>query len=465
MSKEMGTGNVGPGRGVGGVGQKTSIGKIVSYTSGSIPANLLSLAMGSYVQFYYTDVLKGDAGWIGVAAVIQAIYATCLYPFLGYLSDKVSSRWGRRIPFILYGSAPLGIAFILIWLAPVNPSKVLLFTGYFFVTSILYDTLYNLTMVNWSALFPEMFRHSSTRATASAWKQMFGIIGLVAGLALPPALASAIGWPLMGALFGAISIATMLTTIPSMELRKRRQQQRDQVGNPVNADQALPIAQALKHTLVNRSFVSFVGMRFFVQLAFTLLTADLSFYAKYNLGISQNQQSLMLLGTLAVALPLVYVWGWIAPRFGAWRTEVAAICLFALGLVPFLFATTFHAALISALLVGVGLSGILMMTDVLISDVIDEDALQTTKRREGMFYSIHGIIVGLCTPAQLGLTTLVLVNTGYTHTGAQPASALMGMRALITIIPLIAAVIGLIFFSFYPLRKKQVQTLQEKLQQ
>ncbi|QSO50683.1 MFS transporter [Alicyclobacillus curvatus] len=442
--------------------RKASTGKIMSYTSGSVAANLVSLAFGTYVQFYYTDVLKGNTEWIGVAVTIQAIYATLLYPFLGYLSDRTNSRWGRRVPFIVYGAAPLGVAFMLVWLAPISPSHVLLFTAYFFVTSILYDTLFNLTMVNWSALFPEMFQSSHERAYASAWKQMFGIVGLVAGLALPRMIANAIGWPLMGVLFGILCIATLLTTIPSMELRRRRQQQLAQTAL-TDVNLTMPVGQALKYTLVNRSFMTFVGMRFFVQLGFTLLTADLSFYAKYNLGISGTQQSILLLGTLVVALPLVYVWGFIVPKLGAFVSEVLAIILFGLALIPFIFAKTYTAALIAGLLIGIGLSGVLMLTDVLISDVIDADHIATRHRREGMFYSIHGLIISLNTPVQALLTTLILVLTGYTHSGKEPASALFGFRFLITLLPMVCLIIGLLFFIFYPLKKRQVAENQKQL--
>jgi GPH family glycoside/pentoside/hexuronide:cation symporter len=437
--------------------------KIISFTTGSIPANLVSLAYGSYVQSYYIDVLHGQPDWIGVAATIQAVYATLVYPFLGYLSDRTYSRWGQRVPFIMYGSVPLGVAFMLVWTPPVSAHQVLLFSLYFLLTAIFYDTMFNLTMVNWSALFPEMFRTPAERSMASAWKQMFGIIGLVGGLALPTLIAAKMGWPAMGVLFGIISILALLTTIPSMELKRRRAEQR--AGRAHGQSVGLPVRQALKHTLVNKSFVTFIGMRFFVQFAFTMLTADLYYYAKYNLGLVDGQQSYLLLATLAVALPLVYVWGWLVPRIGASRAVVLAILLFGLALCSFNFTNTFSAALMAAFFLGVGLSGILVLTDILISDIIDEDQVRTGVRREGMFYGIHGLLVGLCTPAQAVVTTAVLVSTGYTNAlGAhQPTSALFGFKMMITWIPLVALAVALLFFWRYPLHRKHVTRIQEQL--
>ncbi len=438
--------------------------KVISYTSGSIPANLLSLAFGTYVQFYYIDTLKGSPLWIGLAATIQALYATLVYPFLGYLSDRVSSRWGRRVAFIIYGAVPLGVTFILVWIPPFPATKVLLFTAYFFVTALLYDTLFNITMVNWSALFPELFHTSTARASASAWKQMFGIIGLIAGLALPQMIASNIGWGPMAIIFGILGIATLLTTIPSFDLRHRREQALNQSEASAHTV-TLSVRQALKYTLFNRSFLTFVGMRFFVQFAFTMLTADLSYYAKYNLSLSGTQQSLLLLGTLVVALPLVYVWSAVIPRIGAFRTAIIAIILFGLALLPFFFAKNFVTALLCGLAIGIGLSAILILTDVLISDVIDEDQLKTGDRREGIFYGIHGLIVGLCTPAQAIVTTIVLTASGYTHSAHQTTSALLGFKLMITLIPMLALIIGLIIFVFYPLRKQHVMKNQKQLYQ
>ena len=438
--------------------------KVISYSSGSITANLLSLAFGTYVQFYYIDTMKGSPLWIGLAATIQALYATLVYPFLGYLSDRVPFCWERRVAFIIYGAVPLGLTFILVWIPPFPSTKVVLFTAYFFITALLYDTFYNITMVNWSALFPELFHTSTARAYASAWKQMFGIIGLIAGLALPQMIASNIGWRPMAIIFGILSIATLFTTIPSFDLRHRREQALNQ-SEASDHTVTLSVRHALKYTLFNRSFLTFIGMRFFVQFAFTILTADLSYYTKYNLSLSGTQQSLLLLGTLVVALPLVYVWSAVIPRIGAFRSTIIAIILFGLALLPFLFVKSFITALLCGLAIGIGLSAILILTDVLISDVIDEDQLNTGERREGIFYGIHGLIVGFCTPAQAIVTTIVLTASGYKHSPHQSTLALLGFKLMITLIPILALIIGLIIFMFYPLKKEHVIQNQKKLYQ
>ena len=84
-----------------------------------------------------------------------------------------------------------------------------------------------------------------------------------------------------------------------------------------------------------------------------------------------------------------------------------------------------------------------------------------------MFYGIHSLLVGLCTPAQAVVTTAILVSTGYTNALGthQPTSALLGFKMMITWIPLVALGVALLFFWRYPLHRRRVTKIQEQLRQ
>jgi len=51
---------------------------------------------------------------------------------------------------------------------------------YFLAVTFLFDFFYTLVVLNWTALFPEMFPSLEERAQVSAWRQLFGLIGLAA---------------------------------------------------------------------------------------------------------------------------------------------------------------------------------------------------------------------------------------------------------------------------------------------
>lgn len=52
-------------------------------------------------------------------------------------------------------------------------------------------------------------------------------------------------------------------------------------------------------------------------------------------------------------------------------------------------------ALLAAVLIGCGLSGLILLGEVILCDVIDEDELRTGRRREGMYFGLSGLVTTL----------------------------------------------------------------------
>jgi GPH family glycoside/pentoside/hexuronide:cation symporter len=72
---------------------------------------------------------------------------------------------GRRVPCIAGGIVPLSLVFIFLWTPPVNGYVALLI--YFAIMMFLFEGLFTMVMLNWTALFPEMFQSLKDRATVS----------------------------------------------------------------------------------------------------------------------------------------------------------------------------------------------------------------------------------------------------------------------------------------------------------
>ena len=107
----------------------------------------------------------------------------------------------------------------------------------------LFDTLYTVTILNWASLYPEMFPTLKERSLVNAFRQSFGMLGLILGIALPPIIYGTWGWGWMGAVFGAIISGALLVALWGSREHLE-----------FCCEKQLPFFASFKATLKNRSF-------------------------------------------------------------------------------------------------------------------------------------------------------------------------------------------------------------------
>jgi|ADurb_Gel_02_Slu_FD_contig_123_21905_length_1414_multi_5_in_0_out_1_1 GPH family glycoside/pentoside/hexuronide:cation symporter len=412
------------------------------YCLGSFTAALLGQAFSSWAQLYYVDVLKMPLVLYGTGMTIYGIWNAINDPLAGQWSDRTRTRWGRRIPFILFGTIPFCAIFVLVWAVPqsVQASPSSLF-AYFLGMAFLFDGLFTVVILNWTALFPEMYPSLGERSSVSAAKQALGIVGMIVGMAMAPAVRDLVGWTGMGIIFGALGLAAMFLSL--LGSRERPE---------FSEKQGLPIAEAFKYTFVNRSFITFVIMNLFVQFTFVLLPATLPFFCKYVLGLSDAQNTLVLAPIFIVALPMVWVWGRITNRLGPRGASMLAVAVFAMALVPFAFVNNLATVMIATAFTGVGLAGVLVLVDVLIADVIDEDEISTGARREGAYFGANAFVMRFSVSLEAIAFSVVMGMHGYNPAlEVQPASVAPGLRFLMTVVPLVSLALALVALYYYPI--------------
>jgi len=129
-----------------------------------------------------------------------------------------------------------------------------------------------------------------------------------------------------------------------------------------------------------------------------------------------------------------------------------------------LFIANLPQAFIMMLLVGAANSGITLVRDIVLSDVIDEDELRTGQRREGSYFGVNAFIERLVMVLIGGSSSLVLGLSGYNaKLTIQPPSVAMGIRMGMSLLPAVALAVFLAALKYYPLGKEQVVTLRERL--
>lgn len=446
---------------------------LILYAAGSLGTALSYQAFSTYIQFLYIDILGLRAAWVGIIWSVYGLWNAVNDPLAGYWSDRTHTRFGRRIPWIATLFIPLSLTFYLLWypfqdgaLATRNEGLLI----YFLIIVLAFDLLWTLVVMNWTALFPEMVPDEKTRATVSGWRQVFSLVGLLIGVALPPILAGE-DWSNRESMALLLAVITAASFALSLLGSRERPEFRH--------DQSLPFKEALRATLANRDFRYFLAANLMIQFVFLALASSIPFYAKYVLLIqgdwrlgdwrldAATQNSLLLGITFIVALPAMAFWTWLSRRRGSWWTLRACCLSGAASLLLFFIPSTFPTGLAVAVIFGLSLAGLLMLTDLLIADICDADELQTGARREGLYFGMNGLAIRLAFTIQGIITAVILTTTGYvTPTPdvfypAQPTAAVFGLRLMTAGIPALALLLAYWFLRGYSLRGERLAAVQE----
>ena len=419
---------------------KISMKKKLAYSVNQLGINILWQAFNTVAVYFYVTELKVPGVQISVIMIIYGIVNAFLNLVAGHLSDRTHTRFGRRIPYIALASLPFAAAFYFLFSPPALGHTGLLI--YFVIMTFLFDLFFTFTALNAGALFPEMYPAPRDRAFVSALQQVFSIIGMIAGVALAKSLGTALGWHTMGLIFAGIGALTMYVSLfGSFE-------------NPKYSEEPFKLREALQATFQNRRFVIYVAGSFLIQFTTTLFMGVSSFYTKYVVPLDALQNSLFLGFIFVVAMPVSFIWARLAVRFSSAKMVLYATVLFMVVTAAFLFDRTPTHLLIHGLIMGIPISGFMVLMTVLLADVIDYDTKLTGKRREGMYLGMNGFIVRLGMSLQYAVMAIFFQVSGYNANAAtQSSGTVLGFRLLLGAVPLVFLLFALILLIKY---KKEI---------
>lgn len=320
----------------------TTLSARLFYGSGATPFGIKDAAFNYFLLIFYNQVLGLDAFLAGLALAIAVLIDAFSDIAVGYLSDNMRSRYGRRHPFMYASIIPVALSFYALWNPPasVTESTAGLFS-YLLVLAVIVRSCLTFFEVPNAALGPELTRDYNDRTRLMAFRYLFGWLGglstavLTFAVFLPlddAAQLGPTGYKVLG-MVGAGSMLIMMlisslgthTHIPSLHIPPERT--------------SFGIADVLKQVTSmfhNSSFVAvFISALFFGAAAG--MSASISVYiSTFFWQLSSTEISYIpMLGLIAVPVSF-----FLAPRMAArWgKKEAAMHCfLFAICFLPVAF--------------------------------------------------------------------------------------------------------------------------------
>jgi len=421
----------------------------IGYGVGDFGANLVFQSILLFLMFYLTDVFGIAAPVAGTIFLVSKIWDGITDPMMGYISDRTNTRWGKKRPYLLFGSLPLGIALIMMFASPPLPE---VWKPYYAAFSFLFlCTAYTVVNVPYGAMTASMTMDSKERSSITGYRMFFAIIGtlVVAGVTKPLAeqffSSPVTGYRVTMSIYALLAVIFTLITFFTVKENITEN----------NAKDIIKIKEIPGVIKNNPPFLLLsIGMIFHLS-AIGMIAAMVNFYFKYNMNNSSftTIAMLCLFVPAALALPL---WVAISNKFNKKIAFNLGMGISAIMLLFLFFIRELNPSLLIPvfILLGVGISTIYLSPWAMIPDTVEYSEWKTGARQEGILYGffyfsqkIAAALAGFISGQGLGLI-------GFNANTTQSPETLAGIRMLVTIVPIGLIILGMIFISFYPINNE-----------
>lgn len=443
-------------------GERLSTFLKASWGAGSIGTTSMLYLVNLFLVFFLVRHVGIDAAVAGTLMAFTRFYDAIIDPLIGTLSDRTTSRWGRRRPWLLAGAILCPLAIVAVFNPPADWSGTAL-NAWVLGALLLYLSAYSIYAIPYTALGAELTDDYRERGSVMAWRTFFVYCSGVIVAAGAPALVALLGKD--RAAYSTMSLAAALVVAASMlwvvfntaGARKT-----------VRAKEPLPLGLWWRTTLSNVPFLLILLTKMTLQLGTAFAGASALFFMSDVLARGEGAFALWGLVANLVGIATVPLWGWALNRVERRPFFIAMLVVNGLCALSWLLATPgepMAAFVLRAIVSGASGSGAVLVAMTMLTDAIEYDRLRTGQRREGLFvggfeliqttsFVVGPLVVGFAFSAA-GLVP------GQVAAGAQPASAIEMIRIAYSVIPGACCACGILLLCAYRLTRGRLESMRD----
>ena len=434
------------------------------YCLADIAKGLFNGMIGNYLLYFFQPTVKSGLpqllpqdkllGYITIMALITAlgkIVDAVTDPLVASLSDKCTHKAGRRMPFLRGAAIPYALSVLMIFYAPFRAGSVAnaVWVGFFLIS---YYTAYTFFFIPRNALVPEIIPDARVRVGYYGISTAFFMgsssfmyaATLFVNLLKNAGLSALWAWRAVFTLFAAIGVTCLLLSAYAFE-------EKDYVTENVRPKESL--LHSCGQVFKNRNFLCFAAGDLFSGVSMAFFQTAMLYYITMLLNVPESQSFLVMLSAIGVALCLFPMIIRISRKHNKKTPLVAASVVFTV-----VFAFIFFGDKIAALapgyelFVGLGLgvvvafpfAAINILPQSILSDIIQQDSIQSGVNREGIF-SATKTFIEKCASA---LAMMVVSSVLAIGAGPGESVGLLGVK-LTGVFAGGFSLLSLVFFLFY----------------
>ena len=261
--------------------------KWLGYLLGPCGALLLNAIMATYLNVFYTDVLKLTTVWGGAFLVIFPLVSKIIDAVtnivMGYFIDRTKTKQGKARPWLLISAPLLAITGILLFIVPkasVGVQVAWVMISY----NLFYSFAFTIFNMSHNLMCPLSTRNTLQRGGLSVFNQIATIMmsGILVALVFPMAIMPALGvdqskWILVMSIF---SILALPLTLLEYYFTKERVTE-EQMGKE---EKKIPFLTQLKIVLTDKYMLVMFAYFLIYTFGTSLKNLGLVYYCNYVLG-------------------------------------------------------------------------------------------------------------------------------------------------------------------------------------
>ena len=428
------------------------------WASGTIGSSTMLGAMGLLVLFFLTEYVGINPAVAGTLIFLSRLWDIAASLIVGQWSDRATSRWGRRVPFLIVGAPVAAMAYTLLFLTPESLSGLAL-NAYVLGALILYATGYTLFVVPYLTIPAEITAVPQQRTTMMSYRVAFmtaaGLnVSILSAVLIDAFGGGRTGYAGMGVVQAFIIVFAMwgcAAIIARTPVVVR--------GTPSRAS----VLTQLRMVLRNRPFLIFVTVKFFQLVASAMTIAALLYLARYVLN--EDESFLIRFGAYQTVGTLISLpfWAWLARRYGKRNTYMGAGFAYAAISLSWLIAYGGEPSWVTDVrlfVIGVGSAGLLVMGFSLLPDTMEHNTKTSGVAQEGTQAAVYSMVEKGTAAFGPLVAGFMLEASGFISAAGgdlppdQPQSAIVAILLLAAVIPAVCNITGSLLLTKFDLKEE-----------
>lgn len=393
--------------------------KWLGYLLGPCGALLLNAALATYLNVYYTDVLKLTTVWGGafliLFPVVSKIIDAITNVLMGYIIDRTRSKHGKARPWLLLSAPLLTITGVLLFIVP-SGSIGLQVAWVMISYNLFYSFAYTIYNMSHNLMVPLSTRNTLQRGGLSVFNQISTIMmsGIIVALVFPMAIMPMLGvdkslWIIVMSVLSIIALPLTL-----LEYYFTKERVTEELGN--TNEKKPPFLTQLKIVLTDKyMIVTFIYFLIYL-LASSIKNLGLVYYCNYVLGTYNDgitQTLVSVLGGIPMGIGIFAVWP-LAKKFGKRNITLVGFLFYSLGsAICWIAPANLYIVLVGQFIKNIGGLPCAYVFMALFADGLDHIEWKSGIRCDGTAMSIYGIIACCLGGLATSIFNAMISGAGY----------------------------------------------------